>query len=65
MTLIQKNLVAVEALSSVVKKLIEPGKDLVVVLNADGSITHDRVVEVMDQIRQVPYAKMAIATKRR
>jgi biopolymer transport protein ExbD len=55
----------VEALSNAVRQLNEPGKDLVVVLNADGSVTHDRVVAVMDQIRQVDGAKMAIATKRK
>lgn len=55
----------VEVLSSAVRQLNEPGKELIVVLNADGSVTHDRVVAVMDQIRQVEGAKMAIATQRR
>jgi biopolymer transport protein ExbD len=56
--------IQIEALSNSVRQLHEPGKDLVVVLNADGSVTHDRVVAAMDQIRQVEGAKMAIATKR-
>jgi biopolymer transport protein ExbD len=60
---LNKSRIPVDSLSDSVKTLAEPGKDLVVVLNADGSVTHDRVVAVMDQIRQVPNAKMAIATK--
>ncbi|HEY9885333.1 MAG TPA: biopolymer transporter ExbD [Thermosynechococcaceae cyanobacterium] len=61
---LNKSPIQIEALSNSVRQLHEPGKDLVVVLNADGSVTHDRVVAVMDQIRQVEGAKMAIATKR-
>lgn len=62
---LNKSQIQVDSLSGSVQKLAESGKDLVVVLNADGSVTHDRVVAVMDQIRQVPNAKMAIATKPR
>ncbi|HEY9655174.1 MAG TPA: biopolymer transporter ExbD [Crinalium sp.] len=61
---LNKSPLSVDTLSNAVRQLDEPGKDLVVVLNADGSVTHDRVVAVMDQIRQVEGAKMAIATKR-
>ena len=61
---LNKSPIQVNALSTAVRQLNEQGKDLVVVLNADGSVTHDRVVAVMDQIRQVEGAKMAIATKR-
>lgn len=61
---LNKTLTPVESLSNAVRQLNKPGKDLIVVLNADGSVTHDRVVAVMDQIRQVDGAKMAIATKR-
>lgn len=61
---LNKSPVAIDTLSNAVRQLDKPGQDLVVVLNADGSVTHDRVVAVMDQIRQVEGAKMAIATKR-
>ena len=61
---LNKSPLAIDTLSNAVRQLDEPGKNLVVVLNADGSVTHDRVVAVMDQIRQVEGAKMAIATKR-
>jgi biopolymer transport protein ExbD len=62
---LNKSALSVDDLANSVKTLAEPGQDLVIVLNADGSVTHDRVVAVMDQIRQVPNAKMAIATKPR
>ncbi|XHX77303.1 MAG: ExbD/TolR family protein [Stenomitos frigidus ULC029] len=61
---LNKSPLAIDTLSNAVRQLDKPGQDLVVVLNADGSVTHDRVVAVMDQIRQVEGAKMAIATKR-
>ncbi len=61
---LNKTLMKVEDLSLAIGQLSEPGKDLVVVLNADGSVTHDRVVAVMDRVRQIKGAKLAIATQR-
>lgn len=55
----------VEALPESIQSLKQTNQELVIVLNADGSVTHDRVVRVMDQIRQVEGAKLAIATQRR
>jgi biopolymer transport protein ExbD len=57
--------VKIEALSDRIRQQNSPNQELVIVLNADGSVTHDRVIEVMDQLRQVPGAKLAIATKRK
>lgn len=62
---LNKNRLQVEELPNSIRKISQPGQDLVVVLNADGSVTHDRVVTVMDQIRQIEGAKLAIATQRR
>ncbi|MGC8712390.1 MAG: ExbD/TolR family protein [Leptodesmis sp.] len=62
---LNKNQLSVEALPNAIRNINQPGQDLVVVLNADGSVTHDRVVAVMDQIRQIQGAKLAIATQRR
>ncbi|MCS6813405.1 MAG: biopolymer transporter ExbD [Cyanobacteria bacterium] len=62
---LNKSPIQVDALSQSVRQLSEPGKDLVVVLNADGEVTHDRVVAVIDQIRQIEGAKLAIATQKR
>lgn len=60
---LNKDEIQITSLSDSVQQLAQSGQDLVVVLNADGSVTHDRVVAVMDQIRQIPGAKLAIATR--
>ncbi len=62
---LNKNLLPAEDLPNAIRQINQPGQDLVVVLNADGAVTHARVVTVMDQIRQVEGAKLAIATQRR
>lgn len=62
---LNKTPLQVADLSNAVRALNQSGENLVVVLNADGSVTHDRVVAVMDQIRQVEGAKLAIATRSR
>jgi biopolymer transport protein ExbD len=60
---LNKTQLTVTDLSGGILRLKEPGKGLTVVLNADGAVTHDRVVAVIDQIRQVEGAKLAIATR--
>jgi biopolymer transport protein ExbD len=62
---LNKTPLQVEALPDAIRQLNQPDQNLVVVLNADGTVTHDRVVAVMDTIRQVEGAKLAIATQRR
>lgn len=57
--------IQLEALATAVRQKTQKEKEIIVVLNADGGVTHDRVVQVMDQLRQIPGAKMAIATKRK
>jgi biopolymer transport protein ExbD len=47
-----------------IKKLQQPDQPLTVVLNADRAINYGNAVEVLDQVRQVPGVKIAIATKR-
>ncbi len=46
-----------------VKQLLEPDQELIVILNADRVVHHGDVVQVMDQLRQIPRVKMAITTK--
>ena len=53
------------ALSGAVEQLIEPNQEALVVVNADKAVTHGQVIAVMDLLRQVPGAKLAIATTRR
>ena len=36
----------------------------IVVINADEKVEHGRVVAIMDRVRQIPGAKLAIATKK-
>ncbi len=40
---------------------IKPNSESVVIINADEKVEHGKVVKVMDRLRQVPGAKMAIA----
>jgi biopolymer transport protein ExbD len=47
-----------------VKKLQQPDQPLTVILNADRAINYGNAVEVLDQVRQVPGVKIAIATKK-
>ena len=52
-----------EALESQVEGLIPSSKEVVVILNADEQVNHGKVIAVMDRVRQVKGAKLAIATK--
>jgi biopolymer transport protein ExbD len=47
-----------------VQRLLQSKPDKRVVINADERISHGQFIAVMDRIRQVPGAKLAIATKR-
>jgi biopolymer transport protein ExbD len=52
------------SLTQQVQSLIKTKQDKVVIINADERVSHGQVIAVMDQIRQVQGAKLAIATKR-
>lgn len=56
--------VAVASLGPALLAAQQADPNTLVVLNADGEVTHNQVVSVLDQIRSVPGLKMAIATKR-
>jgi biopolymer transport protein ExbD len=51
-------------LATTLRPLQQPDVNLVVVINADGAVPHEKVVAVMDQVRQVEGAKLSIATRR-
>ena len=51
-------------LKAALTEKIKPDSDSVVVINADEKVEHGTVVKVMDRLRQVPGAKMAIAADR-
>jgi biopolymer transport protein ExbD len=47
-----------------IQRLIQTKPNKLVIINADERVSHGQVVAVMDRIRQVQGAKLAIATKR-
>jgi biopolymer transport protein ExbD len=62
---LNKSPIQVDVLADTIRSQLRPGQELVVVLNADRTINYDHVIEVMDQLRQVPGAKLALATQRK
>lgn len=56
--------IELNALAGAVRQQIKPDQELLVVLNADKAVNHGQVVEVMDQLRRVEGAKLAIATQK-
>ena len=53
-----------DALKDALTEKISPDSESVVVINADTKVEHGTVVKVMDRVRQVPGARMAIAAER-
>jgi biopolymer transport protein ExbD len=60
---LNKKRVALRALEGELKQRLERRPDLVVVINADGRLTHERVVGVMDAAKRAGARRLAIATK--
>ena len=52
-----------EQLKTKIEKLIKTESTTVVVINADKSVEHGKVVDVIDQLRQIPQVQLAIAAK--
>jgi biopolymer transport protein ExbD len=61
---LNKQPIQLDQIATQVRQLIAKNQQLVVVINADEQVSHGRVVAVMDQIRRVPGARLAIATQR-
>jgi biopolymer transport protein ExbD len=55
--------VTLENLDSQIQSLMKT-KEATVVINADAAVNHGRVIAVMDQVRRINGAKLAIATQR-
>jgi len=55
--------IELEDLKGALTQKIKPNSESVVVINADKKAEHGMVVKVMDRLRQVPGAKMAIAAE--
>lgn len=56
--------VTLNALPEQVRELKGNTTEVVVIINADKNATHGQIVEVMDRLRQVQGAKLAIATQK-
>ncbi|HLP88076.1 MAG TPA: biopolymer transporter ExbD [Nostocaceae cyanobacterium] len=61
---LNKEAISLEQLEVGVKQKVETGKELIVVLNADEAVNHGKVVTVMDKLRGIEGAKLAIATRK-
>lgn len=55
----------IEQLKIEVEKLIEAESQITVIVNADRTVEHGQVVEVIDQLRQIPEVQLAIAAKQK
>ena len=58
---LDKQPIELDNLKGALTEKIAPDSESVVVINADTKVEHGTVVKVMDRLRQVPGAKMAIA----
>lgn len=56
--------IQLDALEGAVLRQIKPNQELLVVVNADRAVSHGQVVEVMDRVRRIKGATLAIATQK-
>ncbi len=61
---LNKQPITLDKLEAGVKAKVKPEQPLMVVLNADEGVNHGKIVAVMDKVRQVKGASLAIATRR-
>ena len=61
---LDKQPIELDNLKSALTEKVNPNSESVVIINADEKVEHGTVVKVMDRLRQVPGAKMAIAAER-
>ncbi len=60
---LDKQPIELEALKGALTDKIAPDSESLVIINADEKVEHGTVVKVMDRLRQVPGARMAIAAE--
>lgn len=56
--------VLVDSVAGQLRNLIGANQEALVIINADEKVGHGKVVAIMDQVRQVEGAKLAIATQK-
>ncbi|WP_036484435.1 biopolymer transporter ExbD [Myxosarcina sp. GI1] len=60
---LDKQPIQLNALEGALTDKIAPDSESLVIINADEKVEHGTVVKVMDRLRQVPGARMAIAAE--
>jgi biopolymer transport protein ExbD len=60
---LNKKNIQLEKLEPQIKQLMGKNTESVVIINADENVKHGRVVSVMDKVRLIEGAKLAIATE--
>jgi biopolymer transport protein ExbD len=61
---VNKKPTTVDVIAEEVRGLVGTNPEAVVIINADEAVGHGKVVAVMDQVRQVKGARLAIATQK-
>lgn len=61
---VNKKPTTVDVIAEEVRGLVGTNPEVVVIINADEAVGHGKVVAVMDQVRQVKGARLAIATQK-
>ncbi|MEN9208419.1 MAG: biopolymer transporter ExbD [Gloeomargarita sp. GMQP_bins_120] len=61
---VNRQVVPLEQVKPRVQALAPPGKSTVVVISADRDASYGQVVALMDQLRQIPGVRLAVATQR-
>lgn len=55
----------INQLKTEIEKLIKPDSNTTVIVNADKTVEHGQVVDIIDQLRQIPDVQLAIAAKKK
>jgi biopolymer transport protein ExbD len=61
---LNRQLILVNSLAEQIRNIAGYNSEPLVIINADEKVGHGKVVAVMDQVRQVKGAKLAIATQK-
>jgi len=56
---------AINQLKAEIEKLIKTDTNTTVIVNADKTVEHGQVVDIIDQLRQIPDVQLAIAAKKK
>ncbi|WP_448381205.1 ExbD/TolR family protein [Gloeomargarita sp.] len=61
---VNRETVPLSDLQGRVRALVPTGQQVIVVINADRDANYGQVVAIMDQLRQIPGVRIAVATQR-